>query len=326
MSQENKTKEVDLFDLFASIGNGIKNLVINIFDGAMWLLFFGIKRYKILLIFIAFGLALGIYKTYSGRQSYTSGMLIRTNAISSFELKAILDEFSNYFSSGNEISNKRIQKYLDLDSAHFSNISGVNAHFVIDVYLDGTIDYYDLRDNSDPRDTIRARSEDYLYIQAGVYDPSVLPMLQEGLINYISSNHMVMASNEVRLSQKREVIKSCELETLYLDSLQKATYFSVSQPQLKYTSNQLILGESRKQLVHYDKFNIVNAKQKVAKEVDLYSSPITVISDFPLAAQKMSTPIGLIIVSVIKLTFLGYVVLLVIYFLRKVSGNYMAKV
>ncbi len=326
MTENNKGKEVDLFDLFASIGRGIRNLVINVYDMAMWCLFFAVKRWKFLLIFVVLGLAYGTYSVVNSKQQYTSGMLIRSNAVSSFDMKLILDELNNYFISSNESSTIKLQGLLQMDSAELSNVNGISTHFVIDVNQDGSLDYYDLKDQADPKDTILSRSTKYLYITAKIVEPTVLPELEKGLVNYISSQELIKVANGKRLDKYTQRVNAYALEFDYLDSLQKVVYFEKTKPEIKYGQNQLMLGESRKQLVHNDKLSILYSMEGASDEISLYKDPVTVINGFPLAARRVETPIISIIKTIIKLVFLGYVIALLAYFLRKVSGKYMAKI
>lgn len=326
MTDNKQTREIDLFDLFASMGRGIKNMMFWFYDTFMWCFFFGIKKYKILLVFFAIGLTLGLFNIFKGRQQYTSGMLIRSNAISSFELKGILDEFNNYFKNSEPASDKLIMQFLDMDSAQLSEISGIDVHYAIDVNNDESIDYYDLKDDANPKDTIVVRDKYHLYVVAHIYNPLILPKLQAGLVNYIQTQPVVIEANALRLNKMNERIRYYTTESMYLDSLQKNTYFEKSVPEIKYSSNQLMLGESKKQLVHNEKLNILYAKQETEKEVTINKNATTVINDFPIAAEKVNTPVSSVIKEIILFMFIGYVIALLWYFLSRVSGDYMKRI
>ncbi len=326
MSQEKSSKEVDLLDLFASIGQGLKKLAISIYDIILWLLFFGIKQYKYLILFILLGAGLGSFKAFKGDDKYESGLLLRSNVVSSYELKAVLDEVNMYFKNKNDESILRAQDLFSLDSTNLSYISSIKSHYVIDVYGDGTIDYYDLKDNSDPRDTVLARSKDYLYLVAQVTNPSVLPKLQQGLLKIISDNNYIKTANKTRLSHYQQELNTNTSEITLLDSLQKVKYFEKTIPQLKYVDNQLVLGEKETQLFHIDKLHLIYRRKYLDEELKLYHDPVSVISDFSIAASKVTTPASIILLSIIKFSLFGYIIILIIYYLRKISDKYMARI
>ena len=90
MSEQAKTKEIDLLQLFQSIGKGIVNLVTGIWDAIMWCLFFAVRYYLVLLIFLAVGITFGIVKSTKYTQLYKSDMIVRSNAVTSFEYRILI--------------------------------------------------------------------------------------------------------------------------------------------------------------------------------------------------------------------------------------------
>lgn len=326
MSDEKKTREIDLFELFASFGKGIKNLVLTIYDALMWCLFFAVKKYKILLIFFIIGLSYGIFQVSTGKKFFSSNMLIRSNAVTSFQLKEILDEFNNYFEQSNEFSDETLMNELLLDSTELSNILGIESFFGIDLNTNDVIDFYDLKENHSKSDTINVRSDKYLLIKANILDPLILPKFQEKFIDYLNQLPLLVHENEQRLNYLENLIENYDLETMYLDSLQKSTYFEENKPQISMGRNEILLGNSNKYLVHNYKFQIYALKKEVVPEYFVYNDPVTVINDFSMAAKQESSSAILIIKDIILFFILGYIILLVQYFLSKVSGKYMSRI
>lgn len=331
MSESKKTREIDLFDLFASIGRGIKNLFVGLFDALMWCLFFAIKKYKILLVFFVVGLGFGIFKVTTSKDLFSSTMLIRSNAISSFELKEKVDDFNNYFIQSNEYSDKKLRQELQMDSFELSQISGIESFFGIDLNVDEesteySIEFFDVSENHDLSDTINVRDKKYLLIKANIFDPSVLPQFQKNFIDYLNRQPMLMKENEQRLESLSKEISGYDIELTYLDSLQKTSYFTGNQPSLKFERNQIMLGETRKFLVHYYKFEISGYKDEIISEYTVFSDPVTVINDFSLAVKQESSSVIQVIKFIIIFTFLGYLILLVRYYLMKVSDKYLSKI
>lgn len=326
MSETKKTREIDLFDLFASIGRGIKNLFTGLFDALMWCLFFAVKKYKILLIFVVLGLVYGIFKVSTGRNYYSSNMLIRSNAVSSFELKIKLDEFNNFFAQANEFSDKVLREELNMDSISLSNIKGINSYYGIDLNADETIEYFDLKENHNLSDTINIRDKNYLLVQAEIYDPTVLPEFQKNFISYLNRQPLLVKENKQRLENIKKLIDGYDLEIMYLDSFQKVNYFTPNQPSISMEQNQILLGEARKQFVHGAKFAITEDKDEIISDYTVFSDPVTVINDFSLAVKQENSSLFGVIKDVIIFGLFGFIVLVVWYFLSKISGKYLSRI
>lgn len=326
MSDTKKTREIDLFDLFSSIGNGIKNLFIGLFDALMWCFFFAVKKYKILLIFFALGLSYGIYKVSTGENYFSSNMLIRSNAISSFELKEKLDEFNNYFNQSNEFSNEILRNELNMDSVELSNVLGITSYYGIDLNENDIIDYYDTDESHNAADTINIRNDKYLLVKVDINNPQVLQKFQKGLLRHLNELPLLTRINNQRLANVGALIESYDLEMLYLDSLQRTTYFEENKASITMERNQIMLGESKKNLVHGYKFNISERKEEIINEYTVFTEPITVINDFSLAVKQESSSIVTILKDIIIFLFMGYLVIVGWYFITRISDKYLSKI
>lgn len=326
MSDTKKTREIDLFDLFASIGRGIKNIFVGLFDAAMWGLFFAIKKYKILLIFFALGMGYGIFNVFTSNNYYSSNMLIRSNAVSSFELKEKLDDFNNYFIQANEFSDSILKMELQMDSAEVSNILGIESYFGIDLNSNDIIDYYDLKDKHNKSDTINIRNDKFLLIKANVKDSRILPKFQEGLINYLNKGPLLRQVNNQRLKNLESLIDGYNTEIMYLDSFQRATYFVKDKPTLTIDKNLVLLGEPRLQLVHKYKYELNEEKIEIINDYVAFKDPVSVINDFSLAVKQESSSFFTILKDIILFLFVGYFITLGWYVLNKTSSKYLSKI
>ncbi|MFB6342401.1 hypothetical protein ACE1ET_11775 [Saccharicrinis sp. FJH62] len=327
--KEDKTKEIDLLDLLQSIGRSIAKFFIFLYNAMWWFIVFGVKNYIFMIIFVIIGLGWGIYSTMNSKDVYQSFMKIRSNAMTTRDLKPFISEINTYISNKNSFTYPILEKNLNSDSSEISKITAVKPHFYIDYWGDGIIDELDIKDNHSTRDTLNVLDSTYMCIEARVQDPALFEVLGEKIVTYLNNKPSIIRINDYRLKEVNYKVASFNHEIRLLDSLQNFSYFngSTDLQQLQFSNRQgLILGENRQQLFHIYKLRLENQKKPFVTELNLYTDPVTIIDNFPIVTTKMESSLMDIIISVIKVALLGYVILLLIYVFKKNYSKYADKV
>ena len=326
--EDKNPKEIDLLDLLQSMGKAIGNFFKFLYDSAWWLIVFAVKNYILLAIFVGIGGVLGVIKISTASKGYKSSMIIRTNALRSYEMVDYFNELSEYISSSSEYALKLKEENLGFYSLTSSKIKSLKPHFFIDYWGDGTLDEIDLKDNHSKKDTLNIRDSLHLSLEAIVTDPIVFTQIAEPVKKYIDSNPFIIKANKVRLRLLSDELKRLNNEIHYLDSLQRFSYFhKADMAQLQFSPRSgLILGDNRQQLFHEDKAEIEAIKKKVELEYELHKEPTTIIKDFPVVTTEMESDYILIIKNMIVLFGLGYLILLLIYIFKRNYKKYADKV
>ncbi|MFC0878199.1 hypothetical protein ACE01N_16505 [Saccharicrinis sp. FJH2] len=327
--KEDKTKEIDLLDLLQSIGRSIAKFFIFLYNTMWWFIVFGVKNYIFMIIFVLIGLGWGIYSSVTSKDVYQSFMKIRSNAMTTRDLKPFITEISNYFSNKNEFTYPILEGAFNLDSSEVSKINAVKPHFYIDYWGDGIIDELDINDKHSTKDTINIIDSTYMCIEARVQDPALFEVLGEKIVTYLNNKSGIVKINQFRLKQAEYQIASLNDEIKLLDSLQRFSYFNGTRDlqQLQFNNRQgFILGENRQQLYHPYKLALEKEKKPFITKLALYNDPVKIIDDFPIETKKIDIGLTDTIKSAIKVALLGYVILLLIYFFKKNYSKYADKV
>ena len=327
--KEDKTKEIDLLDLLQSIGKSIANFFIFLYDSLWWLIAFGIKNYIYMIIFIVIGLGWGIYSSMTSKDVYQSFMKIRSNTMTTRDLRPYITEINKYFNNKNEFTYPILERDFDLDSSSVSKINAIKPHFYIDYWGDGIIDELDMNDKHSTKDTLNIADSTYMCIEARVQDPAIFEYLGEKIISYLNDKPSIIKMNQFRLKETEYSIQAFNYEIKLLDSLQNYSYFNGSRElqQLQFNNREgFILGKNTQQLYYPNKFNLEKQKKLYVTELELYNDPVTIIDDFPIETTQMHSGFVNTIKSIIIVAFLGYIVLLLAYFFRKNYSKYADKV
>lgn len=327
--ENNKTREIDLIELFSSIGKSIGNFFVNIYNAFWWMVAFCLKRYIWIIAFIVLGLIIGIIDVSKGDSGYKSSAIIRTNALRSMEMKEYFDEINNYFPAKNHQSFDIVKEKFNLDSTSAKEISSIKAHFFIDFNADGTLDAVDLNDNHSRKDTINVIDSLHLYIESTVTNPLTFTRIAKSLEYYVNNIPFLVEKNKNRLEILNDHYNLVSTEIHYLDSLQKSSYFGVSSnlAQLQFNNREgFILGESRQQLYHYEKDKLQLKKNKLSDELALFTQVITIVKDFPIVKDKIQSDYFIIFKYIVVAFIMGVFILLIIYMFAKNYRKYLDKV
>jgi hypothetical protein len=265
-----KNNEIDLMDVLLRLGRGVKKAFVAasvfLIKKSLWLIGF---------VLIGGSVALLFYGT--AHRQYTSVMVAQTNAWPNSYAVDYINQLEN--SSDSLI----YAKVLNIPPSAAKRITSMKAFFGIDTDRDGNADYMDVTNSSrfGLKDTTKRRVPKILYIQAMVSDPSVFPLISEGVTTALKNNPHFMERNKVRITHLEATIAELETQYLRLDSLARFEYFNNERITLRTSGQMLVLNERERRLYHPDLLDIQNRLSGHKGELALYSDPITIIQDFP---------------------------------------------
>jgi hypothetical protein len=216
--------------------------------------------------------------------SYTSDMILRTNAVSPSDLIPFINRLHSFCVDNNKLA---LKSALFSTDEQVNNISDIRAFWVIDKGRDNTPDEVDYKDNHDIYDTVNVRMQDRLDIKVKIKAPQELNLVKDGIIKFIISDSLFQQKNRIRLRQNRELLTRLNYDILQLDSLQKVKYFEETKNRQPQNGGQMIfLQEQKTQLVYPEIHDLYFQKQQLESERDLYKDIVTVISEFTIPARR----------------------------------------
>lgn len=325
MSEQQKTREVDLLQLIQSTGKGIVNLVTGVWDAIMWCLFFAFKYYIALILFVLAGLGFGLIKSINYKQVYKSDMIVRSNAVKSFEYRILMDELNLYFEDGSEIAQKKVAQLTGLPIDVVDQVVLIETFPGININDNEIVNIYDEKEAYNVSDTINVHDKHFLKLRAYVTNPNVFDQLSSGIKKFSEDHKYLTQSNEARLSHAMQLLTQHKKEVEMLEKLQNSQYSNSGETSIALQNNKFRF-KSEPPLVYYAKISLVEAIREYSQEVNHYKDNITIVNDFTLVEKPHGSKMYNIIVSGILFLALGYISLLVWYFLRKVSGKYSARI
>lgn len=272
--------EIDLFELFNRMGNGIKNFfnwILNLLKSFIFLLIS--KSVWIISFSIIGGIVAYLFFQNTSR-FYSSEMVARSNSMNN----SIIVNSINLLNSslGNPSA---LVSYLGITQEQAKKIRSINAYYGIDINRDKIADIIDYDNTYNPKDTTLKRLPDIFYLKITVFDESIFPKVRDGIKNYIGNNPYILENNEVRKQQALSLIEEYKSEIRKLDSLQKIQYFEIPKVQKSGNGQIIVLNEKESKLYHNDKIALYDKQLKLEKELVLNPDPITVIQDFTLLSK-----------------------------------------
>jgi hypothetical protein len=318
MSEKNQeVKEIDLLELFSLIGKGIKNAFLGLIKAILFVIVFGVKRAHYLLLFAAIGGGIG-WIVYSGSQRfYSSELIAQPNGINVSDMVNYINDLNKFC----EKNNKPALSYaLNLPDTVGKKIKNIEAYFYIDLNGDDQGDIIDFNHSFNAKDSTQKIDDKRFYLKVEVFDNQLFNNVRDGIFYYISANPYLIKLNELRKKELNELISQTEKEILKLDSLQNVDYFKSNSKLSSTNDNRLMfLSEKDKPMYYIDKISLINQKQRYSKELDLATTPITVIKDFT-QLSKEENPIGkYIILFGFWFGVGGYLLILIMAYLNKIK-------
>lgn len=317
MSNTNhETKEIDLLELFNIIGKSIKNAILSIYKTIVFLISFGLKKAHWLALITIAGALIG-YLVYLGTDRYYSSALIaQPNGISAIDIVEYINDLNRYTTKNNEIA---LKQALEITDTVAKKVKNIQAFLYIDLNHDGRGDIIDFKQNYDPKDTTQILINSRFYLKVEVLDNRVFSDVRDGLFIYINKNPYLIKLNQIRKRELEELISSTDREIAKLDSLQNVDYFTDNLDRLtaRNQSSLLFLSEKDKQLYYKDKLSLEQQRLRYIKELELSTTPITVLKDFTQLTVE-ENPKGFYIIRFgYIIGLLGYIFLIVFEYRKK---------
>lgn len=271
--------EIDIFEfcsriwmVFVRFLTGIKNLIVSIIiyliRKSLWIISFGVA-----------GLLIGYLLHSVSRPHYSSLLEADTRGVSNF---VVIDHINKL--SLIDQKPALLASYLGIDFAQAASVRSIKAAYGIDINRDGIPDYIDFKNTYNPKDTMQRRVSSLLYIEVSVYDESILPVLRNGLLQYINNNVYVQELFRIDREQKKQLVKEIELEIAKIDSLQKVQFRKELVPDKGQT---VIFGNMPEPRLFYNEILLLfEKKQRLEKELDMSKEIILILHDFTPLQQE----------------------------------------
>jgi len=315
--QSNEVKEIDLLELFKTIGQGIKNAFLSILRSVFFLIALAIKKIHFLALFAIIGAGIGLFIYSSTPRYYSSDLIAEANG----ELAVEMVEYINDLGFLCNKRNKEALAYsLNMPDSIATIVKNIEAFHYIDVNKDKKGDYVDFKREYKPAaDTSIKIDHSRIYLRVAVYDNHAFNAVKKGIFNYINNNQFFNRLNLIRKSELQELISQTEKEIQKLDSLQNVDYFS--QKNELNASNEgklMFLSERGKQMFYVNKLSLLKQKQEYKKELQLSIEPLTIIKDFTHLTVAENPRSGYITKYALRFLLLGYIFILVLSYRKKI--------
>jgi hypothetical protein len=310
--------EIDLFDIFAAIGRGIRKFFKGIIDVFLFLFVFGIRKIHWLALIGLLGAGIGLLYNLFSTDYYSSEMVVQPNGFTSIDMVDYINDIHNFCEEGNK---EAVANAFQINLETAEKIKNINAFFYIDVNNDNTGDYVDYKFKYDPEDTTKSIIHTRLLIRAEVFDNTIFEEVKKGLLNYINGNEFLITVNNLRKQELNAFIRQADQEIRKLDSLQNFEYFKLPiERQGQSRNGQVVfMNEKQTQLYYHDKIALLDQKLEYQKSLELSTSPVTIIKDFPAVEIVENSYLKYIVLSIFFFCLAGYVLLLIISYWKKIK-------
>ena len=289
MSDINETKnvrddEIDLLDLFRRMGRTLGRWAEALGTALLISIIFLLRRWLPLTISILLGVGVALLLRKSSVSSYTSDMVLRTNAAPPDEMISYINRLHTFCLEQNK---EALGKAIGVNESQVNNIIDICAYWIIDKGNDEIPDHVDYDMTHNIYDTVNVRMEDKLDVRVRVKVPQELSNVLNGIIKFINADPLFQQMNNLRLRQNQEMLTRMTSDIALLDSLQRFKYFEETRNLKPQTGGSMVfLQEQKTQLLYTDIHALYKVKQELEEEHDLYRDIVTVLSEFTIPAKR----------------------------------------
>ncbi len=292
--KEIKEKEIDISDVFSNIRNFFKNIITGMGRGFLYTVFFVKKNGKIIGSITAFGAIAGLVYSLAGRPFYSATMAVKSNDnyLEKNIFIKILDELNTMceeedFEELSAILNISVDEAKSLrwfELEEEKEIANLGSYYNKYFKVLSTMPDEEKREEMLSL-FIESENDNIYYISASVYDPTVLPLLNEPLAKLLNANPYFVKKrgiNDVALKASEQKIYD---ELTKLDSLKKTLTRAIesNEKNLKSGSNNIILGENQlyNPLPVYEKYLALYSDAiSIKKQIFFNENTVEVLSGF----------------------------------------------
>lgn len=318
-----KKEEIDLLELLLSIWKGIVKFFKSIIDLIIFLFVFGLWRIHWMLLFVIAGGGLGYVFYLNSESVYSSELIAQPNGFTSVDMANYINDIHDMCERGNK---EGIANAFQISLETSEKILNVDAFYFIDVNKDGVGDYVDYKNKFNPADTTKKIIMNRILIRADVLSNNIFQEVDSGLIKYINDNPYLIQVNSIRKNELENLIAQADNEIAKLDSLQNFEYYEGREEGAAGRDGQIvIMNEQQTQLYHMDKVNLLGRKLANQKALELATDPITVIKDFTEFQVEENPKSEYLIKSGFYSAIFGYILLLIIFYRRKIFSYLASK-
>lgn len=323
MSEINETKnvrddEIDLLDLFKRIGRTLGRWAEAFGTALLISTIFLLRRWLPLTISILLGVGASLLLKRASESSYTSDMVISTNAAPTDEMISFLNRLHTFCIEQNK---EALAEAIGVNTSQVNNIGDICAYWIIDNGNDEIPDYVDYNQDHNVYDTVNVRMKDRLNVRVKIKAPQELTNIRNGIIKFINSDQFFQQRNNLRLSQNKEMLKRLVDDINLLDSLQKFKFFEETlRPQTG--GSMVFLQEQKTQLLYSDIHTLYKTKQTLEMENDLYKDIVTVMSEFTIPAMRDNGGLYYARTMVPLFFFITLIILIILANRKKLSEVY----
>jgi len=317
---DNSNKEIDLLEVGSKAWDGVKSFTSSLFSNTInFIVFFillSLRKAVWIFLFLLVGVLLG-YSYYNLKTPYYSSTLeAKTIGVNS---SVVVNHVNNL-----ERMVKRpelLAEILKINTEEAKKIRFIKAYYGVDISGDGIMDLVDYKNKYDPaklnplKDTLISRVHDVFFVKVQLFDESIMPLLRDTILHYITENNYIQALFEIDIQLKNELIAELEKEIVKLDTLQmvdvsRKTNRTKAFPFQKLETVFLLGNEPELKLFYTDVLSLYNQKQDLQRSVEIAKKPIIVVNDFTPAQFEEKTVNYYVIFFGFIMTFIGYVCVL----------------
>lgn len=315
--------EIDLIELSARIGRGIRKFFMSLIDIMLFLFVFGIRKSVWLIIIVIAGATVGYFAFKSSERVYSSEMIAQPNGFTSIDMVQYINDIHEMCEKRNYLG---IANAFEISEDDANKILNIEAYNFIDVNNDGIGDHVDYKYQFNALDTTKSIILSRILIRAEVLDNMAFTEVKEGLIRYIEKNPYLLTVNAHRKEELKALIWQTEKEINTLDSLQGYEYYRSLEGRNSRSDGQIVvMNEKVTQLYYRDKVSLLNSKLEYEKALKLASDPITVIKNFSALQIEDNPASSYIIKYGVYSGILGYIFLIVMLFWRRIQSFLVTK-
>lgn len=270
--------EIDLMDLFSRLGEFIKKAFLGLINIIGFVLVFLLRKwyYFACAVLLTIGTAYLLNKTVKGY--YHSDLIMRSNVTTNQTIMSSLDKLGGYASDRNYAA---LSSELQLSREDANKIKGLETFWLYDIDGDGIYDGVDI-DRHYLSDTSVIKINDEFVIRIDIFDPAIVDIIEESLVNYLESRPYLIVLNDQRLIELEERLNQTQYEIEKLDSLQKREYYT-NPDYLRQKDSQIVFtSEENVQTYHDDMLRLLTIRQQYEKDLNVYSDIVTVIEGFSI--------------------------------------------
>jgi len=293
----NSKDEIDIFEVGSRTWGAFKKLLIGIKDLISFLIIltkdiivfitiFLLRKSLWITSFTLVGMIFGFILYSVQRPSY---LFLCEGETGGIDNTVVIDHVNML----NQLIGDSLQlaHYLNLTIEQAKEIRSIKACYGIDVDGDGKYDYIDITGNRfKHKDSTQIRLPSFVQFRISLYNKDMMPVVREGLFNYIKNNSYIQDLYEIDRKQRDKLIIGLDREIIRLekiDSFQRARLRIYDD--LSSDRGQMVFlnyNEPEIRLLYTDILTLFNQRQELQRHVDLIREPVLIVHNFIPTNQK----------------------------------------